>query len=126
MFVGQDQSFFSYQGTHGNEWMHIHVGTNTYVSEHFQSSDTFPVQALIFIIPVQGISSKPPMACQFLLSITLGIAVWSLQALAMCFNVVSLSKKTHDTDTICINFQMEGVKACSATVPVCLKSAKAL
>lgn len=36
------------------------------------------------------------------------------------------SKKMHNTDTICINFQMEGVKACSATVPVCLKSAKAL
>lgn len=44
-----------------------------------------------------------------------------------CVLMLSVSsKKTHDTATICINFQMEDVKACSATVPVCLKSAKAL
>lgn len=35
-------------------------------------------------------------------------------------------KKHAEADAICINFQMEGVKACSATAPVCLKSAKAL
>lgn len=35
-------------------------------------------------------------------------------------------KKHAEADAICINFQMEGVKACSATEPVCLKSAKAL
>lgn len=103
----------------------IFMSTQTRVCEHIQSSDT-AAWALILIIPVQGISCKPPMACQFLLSKTHSVSVWSSSALAVCFNVVSLSKKTPDTDAICIHFQMEGVKACSATAPVCLKSAKAL
>lgn len=86
----------------------IFMSTQTRVCEHIQSTDT-AAWALILVIPVQGIFSKPPMACQLLLSKTCSVSVWSSWALAMCFNVVSLSKKTPNMDAICIYFQMEGM-----------------
>lgn len=81
----------------------IFMSTQTHACEHIQSSDTAAC-ALILIIPVQGIPSKPPMACQLLLSKTRSVSEWSSPALAARFNVVSLSKKTPDTDAICIPF----------------------
>lgn len=105
---------------------HIHTYVNTF------NPLMLAVHALILIvqnsIPVQGIFSKPPMACQSLLSITVLSALLSdLCAHEWCVLMLSVSsKKAHATDTLCIHFQMEGVKACSATVPVCFKSAKAL
>lgn len=113
-----------------NAYSCMHKHTYTHACIHIQSSDTLAVRALILvvrnIVPVQGISSKPPMACHFLLSVTLSVTA-DLCEHEQCVLMLSVSsKKTHNTGTICIHFQMEGVKACSATVPVCLKSAKAL
>lgn len=105
--------------------MHIHVCTH--VCEYIQSSDTLEALILIVqnIIPVQGISFNPLLAC-----LSVPSHHYSLSDLCereQCVFMLSVSsRKTHDMATICINFQMEDVKACSATGPVCLKSAKAL
>lgn len=110
-------------------FMHAQTYTHMYVnSEHIQSSDTFAVKALILIvqnsIPVQGIFFQTTKG----FTSTLCLALLSdLHEHVQCVLMLSVSsKKTPDTVTICIHFQTEGVKACSATVPVCLKSAKAL
>lgn len=110
-------------------FMRAQTYTHMYVnSEHIQSSDTFALRALILIvqnsIAVQGIFFQTTNG----ISSALHLALLSdLREHEQCVLMLSVSsKKTHNTVTICIHFQTEGVKPCSATVPVCLKSAKAL
>lgn len=95
----------------------------SYKCEYIQSSDTFAARALILavrsIVPARGIPSKPPMPCHFLL---LRVALSDLRVLTSSVS----SWKTNGMGAICIIFQIEAVEARSATVPVCLKSAKAL
>ena len=114
-----------------NEYSCMHKRTDTNVWECISPSDTFIVRDLILLVQRHPIcaghflqTSKSKSASPKAL---LSVLMSYLREHGPCVLMLSVSsKKTHNMGPICINFQMESVQACSATVPVCLKSAKAL
>lgn len=81
--VGQERGFFFHhtKGTHGNEWMHIHMCTNTH-THMYVNTFNYPIHAMQALIPIvenvialRGISPKPLMACHFLLITPLNVTV---------------------------------------------------
>lgn len=85
----------------------IFMSTQTRVCEHIQSPDTAAC-ALILVIPVQGIFSKTTHGLSLASQHDLRPFARDLRERWQCvLIVVSLSKKTPDTDAICIRFQTE-------------------
>lgn len=129
-----DQAFHisTSPGTHSNEWMHIHAihkHTFAHVCERILTSDILQrtlwsslhrTSYLCWVFPSNlHVGFHPNITlCVFLILMCVCVC-------AQCVLMLSVSsKKTHHTSAICI--QTESSRACSATVPVCLKSAKAL